>query len=162
MQVTQELRCLFASLYIHYQGLSFMECLVPVSLIAARPAATAAATSEPEQPGRQGEGGEREGRREGWREKWSRRQGRWNEVSWILNSNQTNVWIIRCICTSYDSFFHAVTLCTLESDINAFVIHWKSRFVREWTRTAAAIFKFSLFLQQTILELFQVRLQQMK
>lgn len=43
-----------------------MECLVvPVSLIAARPAATTAATSEPEQPGRQGEGGEREGGREG-------------------------------------------------------------------------------------------------
>lgn len=39
--------------------------VVPVSLITARPAATAAATSEPEQPGRQGEGGEREGGREG-------------------------------------------------------------------------------------------------
>lgn len=59
---------MFVSLCIQLPGIIFVieRLVVALSLIAARPAtAAAAATSEPQQPGRQGEGREREGGREG-------------------------------------------------------------------------------------------------
>lgn len=58
--------CFFLSLRVQLPRIIFVTDLlvVTVSLLAARPAATTAATSAPEQPGGQGEGGEGEGGRE--------------------------------------------------------------------------------------------------